>query len=217
MGHVTRQSLPDSTELDLLRCENTALKEQIAALACYRALAYTDSMTGLWNRRYFDERVVEEISRASRGSNIPFSILLVDINDLKVINDALGHAAGDEAITWVAAFLKSAMRAHDVCCRIGGDEFVLIVPDTGASECVAVVHRLGDALERTNQQRAHPVGLSFGAATYPADDQGSAERLLATADRAMYREKRRQKTRPGALELVAAPAPSATAVTRTGR
>lgn len=188
--------------IEALRQENEELRREIAALEGYRTLAYRDALTGLWNRRYFDERFAEELSRSLRSGKLGFSLLIVDVNDLKRINDQLGHQAGDETIGWVGAFLRGAFRNHDVCCRTGGDEFAIILPDTGPTECAAIVQRLRARLAAANvagdeapaQTIGRAIGLSFGTASCP-DDGKTVAALLELADEAMYRDKRRQKTR----------------------
>lgn len=172
-----------------LQQENDDLRRE---LEVYRTLAYRDPLTGLWNRRYFEDRLTEELSRVSRAEGRPLSVMFIDVNDLKAINDRHGHAEGDRTIQWVGQFLKAALRAHDVCCRIGGDEFAVIVPELGVTDCERMLGRLARALARENQTRAVPVGLAFGTATAP--EQGrTVETLIDAADAAMYRDKRRQK------------------------
>lgn len=177
---------------ELLRAENESLRQELEELRAFRALAYRDPLTGLWNRRYFDERLAEEISRARRKLEYTFSLVLVDVNDLKLVNDQEGHAAGDELLVWVARFLQKATRAHDLVCRLGGDEFGLILPDCTAFQAHAVQTRLREALEEENGFRARKVGMSLGSSTCP--DAGLLPyALLRASDAAMYADKRRQK------------------------
>ena len=177
---------------EALVAENDALKSELAELRTFRALAYRDPLTGLWNRRYFDERLTEEISRARRKLDYTFSLILIDVNDLKVVNDEEGHAAGDDLLRWVSRFLQTITRAHDLVCRLGGDEFGIILPDCNATQTQAVQGRLRDALEEENSYRPRHVGMSLGAATCP-DGGLLAEALLRASDAAMYADKRRQK------------------------
>jgi len=175
-----------------LRSENEALKRQVAALEIFRALAYRDALTGLWNRRYFEERVDEELSRARRNRSHAFSILMIDVNGLKRINDRFGHAAGDEHIAAAARFLVETLRGHDVVCRIGGDEFAVILPEVSTPEVSGLIQRLRVALDSANRGRERAVGLSFGAATWWADGN-TRDELMHAADQAMYRDKTRQQ------------------------
>ena len=190
---------PEGTQSSELRLtlaslisENKVLREELAELKAFRALAYRDPLTGLWNRRYFDERLAEEISRARRKLEYTFSVILVDVNDLKVVNDAEGHGAGDDLLRWVSRFLQSTTRAHDLVCRLGGDEFGLILPDCNARQSIIVEKRFRHALAEANQHRAEPVGISLGTASCP-DTGLLAEALVRSADVAMYADKRSQK------------------------
>ena len=178
--------------LSRLLTENAALKQQVQELRAYRALAYRDGLTGLRNRRYFDERLAEEADRGRRRADYAVSVVLVDLNDFKQVNDLLGHAQGDRTLCWVAAFLERNVRDHDLCCRTGGDEFALILPDLDATGAAALLERLRAALAEENSRRERPVGLSMGLATW-GTDATSVERLLGVADAAMYRDKLRQR------------------------
>jgi len=192
----TRRRSDDPLEAQLVRLsrQNAALRKEIARLEAYRALAYRDPLTGLWNRRYFDERLAEEISRSERaGSGRRFSVMVIDINDFKLINDGNGHQAGDAVLQWVAGFLTTHLRTHDVPCRTGGDEFMVLLPDLPAEDCGRILDRLRDQLRGANARRDIPVKLSFGTASWPEAGAGG-ERLIAQADEAMYADKRRQKT-----------------------
>lgn len=187
-----RSNTPMELAVAELVKENETLRRELAELETYRTLAYRDELTGLWNRRYFDERLTEEISRASRDQ-LRLSVMVADVNDLKLVNDTKGHAAGDRLIRWVATFLKETLRAHDVCCRIGGDEFAVILPGMEATVSEGLIGRLRVALAHASQRLERPVTLSLGAASYPGDASGPRG-LLAQADEAMYRDKRRQKS-----------------------
>jgi diguanylate cyclase (GGDEF)-like protein len=182
---------PTSLVEDLLR-ENARLRRAVAELESYRNLAYRDALTGLWNRRYFEERLSEEMSLARRGSQRRFSLMVVDVNDLKLINDRDGHVAGDQAIKRTAAFLRSRLREHDVCCRLGGDEFAVILRELGPVECAQLVARLRSEVRNSNNRRAVPLSLSIGTASYP-DNANSGHELYLKADEAMYQDKRLAK------------------------
>ena len=172
-----------------LQKENAALRSELGRLS---SLVYRDDATGLWNRRYLLERLDEEMSRAQRYQDRKLSILFIDINNLKLINDHYGHAAGDDAIQWVSNFLQSSFRQHDICCRWGGDEFVAVLPDLDAISCLNTINRLRSRLNQANQERDFPLQLSIGCVSYP-DDGESIEDLIQLADSRMYFDKRRQK------------------------
>jgi diguanylate cyclase (GGDEF)-like protein len=188
---IARDSAP--ARIAELLAENADLRRQVAELEAFRTLAYKDPLTGLWNRRYFDERLAEEVDRTRRNQTRQLSLMVVDVNDFKRLNDEEGHAEGDRALRAVAGFLRSHLRAHDVCCRAGGDEFAVILPDVGRQGSEMLMARLRNSLAWDSAERALSVGLSVGAATL-ADEISSADHLVQAADWAMYRDKRRQKT-----------------------
>jgi diguanylate cyclase (GGDEF)-like protein len=174
--------------------QNGRLRRSVARLRVYRNMAYRDPLTGLWNRRYFEERLKEELSRAARaGINRCFTVVIVDLNRFKEINDQYGHLIGDELLKWVGNFLMTHLRAHDVACRTGGDEFMLLLPDLSAADAVHVIARLRAQFCQANLDRVIPVGLSIGSASWPEASK-SCDMLLARADAAMYKDKRAQKT-----------------------
>jgi diguanylate cyclase (GGDEF)-like protein len=199
-----------AAEIARLERQNVTLKRAIARLQVYRAMAYRDPLTGLWNRRYFEERLKEEFSRSRRaGAGRRFSVAVIDINGFKEINDQHGHQAGDGLLKWVGEFLVAHLRTHDVACRTGGDEFMLLLPDLSGADCVPVIARLRDQLGRANSGRAVPVSLSIGSASWP-EVSDSCDKMLDIADAAMYEDKRAQKAASGA-------APRGSEFTRTGR
>jgi diguanylate cyclase (GGDEF)-like protein len=191
----TRQRPEDDLEGQLVRLsrQNAVLRKEIARLQAYRAMAYRDPLTALWNRRFFEERLKEEISRSQRaGSSRKFSVMIIDINDFKDINDTHGHQTGDHLLKWVGGFLTDHLRTHDVPCRTGGDEFAVLLPDLSSDDCGRIMSRLRDQLAAANVARDIPVHLSLGTASWP-EEGTSAEILIASADEAMYADKRRQK------------------------
>lgn len=190
---------PERLINDLQR-ENAQLRRAVAELESYRKLAYRDALTGLWNRRYFEERLSQEQSLARRKASRRYSLMILDLNDLKRINDVEGHAAGDEAIKRAAAFLKSRLREHDVLCRVGGDEFAVILREMGRGECAQLIHRLRGELAKTNMRRPGSVSLSIGTASFP-EDATTTRDLYLRADEAMYQDKRRIKAAPTQTDL----------------
>jgi diguanylate cyclase (GGDEF)-like protein len=192
-------SPPGQDALAELARENAALRRRVVELEAFRTLAYRDPLTGLWNRRYFDERIAEELDRARRNPGRPLSMMIIDVNDFKRLNDSLGHAEGDRALCWVAAFLKGHTRAHDVCCRVGGDEFSVILPEVGEDGCEVLATRLREQLGWDGTLPA--ITLSIGTATLTTE-VCSGEELMRAADRAMYRDKQRQKDQSRLLAVV---------------
>jgi diguanylate cyclase (GGDEF)-like protein len=185
---------PSGNSLDDLARENAALRRRLIELEEFRTLAYKDALTGLWNRRYFDERLAEELDRARRGRGRQLSLMVIDVNDMKRVNDSAGHAQGDHALRTVAAFLRSHLRSHDICCRTGGDEFAVILPEVGTEGAATLSARLRQQLGWESGDGVIAVGLSVGTASL-GEDVASGDELVHAADRAMYNDKRRQKER----------------------
>jgi diguanylate cyclase (GGDEF)-like protein len=148
--------------------------------AAQRALASRDSLTGLLNHREFHESIERELERGRRHGG-SFGVALLDLDGFKLVNDGAGHAEGDRVLRGVAEALASTCRASDMAFRIGGDEFALLLPGTGAGEGAAVVDRVRAAVATVDAR----VSTSVGLATWPADG-GSKDVLLAHADAVLY-------------------------------
>lgn len=146
--------------------------------------AMTDSLTGLYNHRYFHERLDREIQMANRN-NESLSLILLDLDHLKRINDTHGHRAGDAALCHIAAILKGTVRDVDVCARYGGEEFVIILPQCEREAAFQVAERVREAIALKSVPRVGAVTASIGIATYPAPAM-TKEELIEMADRAMY-------------------------------
>jgi diguanylate cyclase (GGDEF)-like protein len=157
-----------------------------------RALADRDPLTGFFNHRYLHERFGQEAVRARR-SHRPLSLLMLDLDDFKLVNDSFGHLLGDDVLRWTADLIRKTLRASDVPARYGGDEFAILLPDADHDEAAATAARLREAFASSAFSRdgrlTVPVGVSIGAATFPADGRTAAE-LIAVADAGLYRMKR---------------------------
>lgn len=164
-----------------------AVKQQVRAEKLY-GLSILDPLTGLHNRRFGEERLKEEISRAERN-NDALAVLLFDLDYFKEINDQHGHAAGDLALKEFSRKLKRAIRACDVPVRIGGDEFLVILPECPRESIDVILARIGSPQFDCNGQRI-TVCYSVGRAHYQVSD--TTETLLARADEVMYGEKARR-------------------------
>lgn len=149
-----------------------------------------DPLTGIHNRRYFDERLAEEIARAGRIGR-PLSLILADLDRFKAVNDRYGHAAGDHVLAVAAARLSEVTRASDVLARFGGEEFVVLVPHTGAGEAVRLAERMRRTLREASPTvpgaGALRVTASFGVATYLPGEGRAA--FFARSDAALYAAK----------------------------
>ena len=165
--------------------ENARLYEQA------RRLADRDPLTGFFNHRYLHERLGEEVVRAQRTRR-PLSVLMLDLDDFKVVNDTFGHLFGDSVLVHVAERIRAALRAHDVPARYGGDEFAVILPETDAEAATRIAARVAEALSaapyEADGRLPVAVGVSVGAATYPSEGRTATE-LIAAADGALYASK----------------------------
>lgn len=181
---------PDIETFERLQRENERLRAEIEAI---RALSFEDALTGLKNRRYFDERLDAEVDRAMRHET-PVSVVVVDIDHFKATNDTHGHLAGDEVLRWVGRFLSATVRDHDVVCRTGGDEFMIILPDADENGAGRLVERIRRRLAGAGAVgECGRVSLSLGASTWSAAcDQPRV--LVGAADLAMYQDKLERRT-----------------------
>jgi diguanylate cyclase (GGDEF)-like protein/putative nucleotidyltransferase with HDIG domain len=161
--------------------------------------AMRDNLTGLANTRALQSHVTRELERARRASS-QFAVVLLDLDEFKRINDDHGHVYGDYALQAVARALRETTRPYDVCVRYGGDEFVVLLAASGRAEAEQQRRRLQDAVGAIQFETAGgeivPLNVSAGAAVFP-DDGETYERLLARADRRMYRDKAQRKSRTG--------------------
>jgi len=156
-----------------------------------RALADRDPLTGFFNHRFLHERLGEEILRAQR-SQAPLALLMIDLDDFKLVNDTLGHLFGDEVLRWAAEQIRAELRGSDIPARYGGDEFAVILPATqgdGAHDLgERIVAALRDRPYRAAGRGPVPIGASIGAASFPVDGR-TAQAMIAGADAALYRVK----------------------------
>ena len=171
-------------ELIRMRAEIDRLREENERLA---ALAYRDSLTGLRNRRCFGERLSEELCRLKR-SPAALSVICIDVNNFKQVNDTAGHMAGDTALIAVARVLEALVRTEDIVCRLGGDEFAVLLPDTQREQAARVLERIATHAPALAGVGLGLRGLAMGVSSWrPGDDEVS---LLARADDEMYADKR---------------------------
>jgi diguanylate cyclase (GGDEF)-like protein len=167
-------------------------------------LSNTDPLTGLLNRRRFGERVAEEAKRGRRYEQAS-SILCVDIDRLKAINDACGHKAGDRALWDVGRILSKNTRAIDAVARLGGDEFAVLLPQTSASQTWALSQRILADVAGCRVGRDEPLAVSIGISELKGTTDAEPEGLLASADAALYRA----KAAGGGRAVIARPEPAA--------
>jgi diguanylate cyclase (GGDEF)-like protein len=162
-----------------------ALRQNKDLFEKMRQQASTDSMTDLYNRHFFNERFPEELKRAARYQR-PLTVLLVDVDGFKRINDTLGHLKGDQVLKVVAQTLTTQLRSTDLLARFGGDEFVILLPETDEKAAGDVAERLKEAVA-THQVAGVKLGVSIGMTI--ARSGATPEQLLEEVDRELYRQK----------------------------
>ena len=151
-------------------------------------LAFRDELTGLFNRRYFDQKLTEEIDRSSRYGR-PVSLILGDIDKFKSYNDEFGHQKGDEVLRGVSDLLRGSCRSSDTAARYGGEEMAVILPETGAEGAMRMAEKARSIIAaRAGDVAGRNVTISMGVATFNDANSGPAE-LVAAADRALYQAK----------------------------
>ncbi len=164
-------------------------------------LSMTDHLTGLANRRHFMETLEREFIR-SRRTTLPLSLVMLDIDHFKKINDTYGHQRGDEVLVSVAELLQQSLRPYDTAARYGGEEFALVLPETSLDEAFQAAERL----RRQTAQKAFAgapgdlhITASLGVAAVPGAKIGSVDHLILEADAALYRAKRNGRDRVEAM------------------
>ena len=153
--------------------------------------ARTDFVSGVANARYFNELLQMEINRIRRYPH-PITMVYLDIDNFKMVNDLFGHPIGDEVLRSIASELKSQLRKTDIIARLGGDEFALLLPSTREPEAQVVVSKVQVHLIQAMRQKNWPVTFSMGAVTCVAPPS-SAEQLISMADELMYKVKNSTK------------------------
>jgi diguanylate cyclase (GGDEF)-like protein len=167
-------------------------------------LSTTDDLTGLLNARGFYQRPHQELARAQR-SREPLSLFILDLDDLKSINDHYGHEAGDRALRVVATTMRETLRATDIGARVGGDEFMLLAPNTGAVAGVTLAQRIRtQAAEKRSQLPGLATTISVGVATFDPGRGAAVDAagLTRAADEALYDAKREGGNRVCAVHVV---------------
>jgi diguanylate cyclase (GGDEF)-like protein len=153
--------------------------------------AQTDSLTGLWNHRFFHDRIRAELTRASRAQDT-VTVLMLDIDDFKKVNDVHGHGSGDQILIALADILRGVVRVSDVVCRIGGEEFAVVMPSSDSASGLSLAQRVAARLARTELEGAGRITVSAGIAEGPGDATNPRE-LVAYAEAAMMTAKAQGK------------------------
>jgi len=203
----TNREAETQIRLAELERRNQTLEAKNQQLQVYKDYAYTDVLTEIPNRRFYHERLVQEMARARRGQNT-LGLALVDLDFFKEINDKVGHRAGDQVLKFFSQFLRVNLRQEDVLCRIGGDEFSVILPDTDAENAEIFFDRVKTKLDRIDLSldAQAKINLSFSCGIATFSSEHTPEDFIEQADQALYTAKAR-----GRNQVVAANYRQATA------
>ena len=182
------QSLESVADICATAIQNANYVERV------RQLAYVDGLTGIFNRRFFELRISEEIERARRFQ-IGMAVIMVDIDHFKRLNDEFGHLLGDEVLRQVSSIFHQQLRKIDVVCRYGGEEFSILLSQTNLQHAVSVAEKLRRMVETWQFPGVpRPVTISAGAATYP-DHGTTRDDLVKAADAGLYAAKQAGRNR----------------------
>lgn len=180
---------------EALQEQNKALREEVRlrkqAQARLEDLSRLDPLTGIYNRRYFFELAEREFSRSRRYTR-PISVIMIDLDYFKAINDTHGHAVGDQVLTEVALRIQECVRKVDIACRYGGEEFLVLLPETSLAEASVLAQRIWNTLTShptSTKKLTIPVQASIGVACTKQDSALSLDELIEQADKALYRAK----------------------------
>jgi diguanylate cyclase (GGDEF)-like protein len=186
----------DLQTLEILASFASIAIHNAQAHSTIRLQAITDSITGLFNRRCFEDLMSREIQRAERHER-EFSLALVDVNDFKKYNDTYGHQAGDQALSALGESIKKAIRSVDIAARYGGDEIVIILPETKLDKAYDMfANRIKQEIEEgftAISGTGHILSVSIGIAAYPHDGRNTPD-LVLSADRALLATKKQKHT-----------------------
>jgi len=190
---------------------DSAYKEIETSSARLKEFSFKDEVTGLYNRRFFSIRLEEEVSRYRRF-NHPVSVVLLDLDAFKSVNDELGHASGDETLRGMAEILLRHSRGINVICRYGGDEFAVLLVETSKAGARLYADRIRYVLSSYQFAHRRRVTASFGIASLPEDVAPTADDLIQAADEALYAAKRAGKNRVSVHEDVVVAQPVASEI-----
>jgi diguanylate cyclase (GGDEF)-like protein len=170
-----------------------SMRKQVRHL---RKAAHTDSLTGLANRRSINETV-----EGWQEDEIAYSVILIDLDNFKQVNDTYGHLMGDRVLIYLAEQIREIAGKDDVCCRLGGEEFMLLLPHSDTHNAILLAEKLRTRIERQISPSGQPVTLSLGVASYPESTDDSDE-VFQLADIAMYHSKSGGKNRTSAAPII---------------
>jgi diguanylate cyclase (GGDEF)-like protein len=193
---ITQRKLAEDALRDANRMLESQLREIEGLQSSLREQALRDPLTQLHNRRFLSESLEHEFHRAQRTSE-PLSVIMLDLDLFKSINDTYGHAAGDACLVWLARLLQQHIRRSDILCRYGGEEFLLVLPATDMAGATHYAERLRLLVERetcTVDRHHLQLTVSLGIACYPSHG-ATGDEIIDRADEAMYVSKRAGRNR----------------------
>jgi two-component system cell cycle response regulator len=184
------------TRVEELERRNQLLEAEIERLRVYKDYAYTDALTEIPNRRFYYERLLQEIARARRGLH-SLTLALIDVDLFKEINTEVGHRGGDQVLKFFSQFLRVNLRQEDVVCRIGGDEFAIIMPDTTTDRATIFFDRVKRKLDQVEIaiDGRPPLTVSFSCGLAQFRQEYLPEDLIEEADHSLYSAKARGRNR----------------------
>jgi len=183
--------------LSVIGYQMAASLKHFQRFSSVKNMATYDTLTGLYNRRYFEERLGVEAEK-SFYSGVPLSLVMVDIDHFKKVNDTFGHTEGDQILCKISSLLKNSVRRKDTVARYGGEEFILILPEAGLEQSFVIAERIRQSVEKTlfEVERAQVnLTLSMGISNFPSHRVKSKEELIKMADQALYDAKRGGRNR----------------------
>jgi diguanylate cyclase (GGDEF)-like protein len=198
LATIEQQALEINTYATRL---DAAYKELESTNARLKETSFKDEVTGLYNRRFFSLRLEEELSRYRRF-NHPVSVVLLDLDGFKAVNDESGHTVGDDTLREVAQILMKHSRGINVVSRYGGDEFAVLLVETSKAGARLYADRIREVVSKYPFSHGKVITASFGVASLPDDEAGTAEDLFRAADEALYTAKRAGKN-----QVAATPSP----------
>jgi len=198
LATIEQQALEINTYATRL---DAAYKELESTNARLKETSFKDEVTGLYNRRFFSLRLEEELSRYRRF-NHPVSVVLLDLDGFKSVNDEYGHTMGDDTLREVAQILMKHSRGINVVSRYGGDEFAVLLVETSKAGARLYADRIREVVAKYPFSHGKVITASFGVASLPDDEAGTAEDLFRAADEALYTAKRAGKN-----QVAATPSP----------
>ncbi len=197
MALVSANHQSDLTgRLEELERKNQLLEAEVQRLRVYKDYAYTDALTEIPNRRFYYERMLQEIARSRRGAH-PLTLAMIDLDFFKEINQSVGHRGGDQVLRFFSQFIRANLRQEDVLCRLGGDEFVILLPDTTPDRTAVMFERIKSKLEKMelsiDGSPRLTVSFSCGVAGFKPDYL--PEDFIEEADHSLYTAKARGRNR----------------------